>query len=160
MPRPTRGDQLIGPYAKPKVRGSGCAFQPGTLELKPNQFIPLDTPAWFAWLDQELAFRFKQVYYVAGLSLAEAVYLSYTVRPAANGVRFIGIPTKSTTTGGCGAPIWARPETLLWPTSTNWPCNSWPKSTRSFTRRCVRLAWFVSAKYHHLIPTRKYDIAR
>jgi hypothetical protein len=81
MPRPTRGDKLIGPYAKPKVRGSGWAFQPGTLELNQNEFIPLDTPAWFAWLQQELAFRFEQVYYVAGASRTGPLYLSYTVRP-------------------------------------------------------------------------------
>jgi len=81
MPRPTRGDHLLGPSAKPKVRGSGSAFQPGTLELNRQQFIVLDTPAWFAWLEQQLAFRFQQVYYVAGLSLADPVYLSYTVRP-------------------------------------------------------------------------------
>jgi hypothetical protein len=81
MPRPIRGDKLIGPYAKPKVRGSGFTFQPGTLELNPNQFILLDTPAWFAWLEQQLAFRFEQVYYVADLSLTDPLYLSYTVRP-------------------------------------------------------------------------------
>jgi len=81
MPRPTGGDKLVGPYAKPKVRGSGWTDQPGTLQLGRDEFIPLDTPAWFAWLDQQLAFRFEQVYYVAGLSLAEPVYLSYTVRP-------------------------------------------------------------------------------
>ncbi|MCL4275997.1 MAG: hypothetical protein KJZ77_19150 [Anaerolineales bacterium] len=81
MPRPTQGDKLVGPYAKPKVRGSGWAYQPGTLQLSQDEFIPLDSPAWLAWLDQQLAFRFEQVYYVAGLGLAEPVYLSYTVRP-------------------------------------------------------------------------------
>ena len=81
MPRPRRGDRLIGPHAKPKVRGSGWAYQPGSLQLSQDEFIALDTPAWFAWLDQKLAFRFEQVYYLVGSSLAEPVYLSYTVRP-------------------------------------------------------------------------------
>lgn len=81
MPRPIPGDKLIGPSAKPKVRGSGCAFQPGTLQLPDDQFIPLDTPAWFAWLKQELAFRFEQVYYVLNRPLTDRLYLSYTVRP-------------------------------------------------------------------------------
>jgi hypothetical protein len=81
MPRPTRGDKLLGPSAKPKVRGSGWAYQPGTLQLGQDHFIPLDSPAWLAWLDQQLAFRFEQVYYVVGRGLAEPVYLSYTVRP-------------------------------------------------------------------------------
>jgi hypothetical protein len=81
MPKPTRGDQLIGPYAKPKVRCSGWAYQPGTLEVGCHEFIPLGTPAWFAWLEQRLAFRVVQVYYVAGSSQPEPLYLSYTVRP-------------------------------------------------------------------------------
>lgn len=81
MPRATPGTKLIGPYAKPKVRGSGWAYQPGTLQLGQDDFIQLDTPAWFVWLGQELAFRFEQVYYVARTGLAEPVYLSYTVRP-------------------------------------------------------------------------------
>lgn len=81
MPRPTRGSKLIGPYTKPKVRGSGWSYQPATLELGQDEFVPLDTPAWFAWLEQELAFRFVQVYYLASPSPAEPVYLSYTVRP-------------------------------------------------------------------------------
>lgn len=81
MPRPTPGDKLVGPSAKPKVRGSGWAYQPGTLQLSHDEFIPLDSLAWLAWLEQQLAFRFEQVYYVASLGLAEPVYLSYTVRP-------------------------------------------------------------------------------
>ena len=81
MPRSNHTTPLIGPTAKPKVRCSGCAFQPGTLELEQDEFIPLDSPAWFAWLEQKLAFRVMQVYYVAGPLQSEPVYLSYTVRP-------------------------------------------------------------------------------
>ena len=72
-------NKLIGPYAKPKVRVSGCAFQPGTLELTPDQFIPLDTPAWFQWLQLQFAFRVEQVYYLADRS--QPVFLYYTLRP-------------------------------------------------------------------------------
>jgi hypothetical protein len=57
MPKPKPGDKLIGPYAKPKVRCSGCAFQPGTLELGPEEFIVLDSAPWFAWLEQKYAIR-------------------------------------------------------------------------------------------------------
>jgi len=81
MPKPKKGDKLIGPYAKPKVRGSGWAYQPGTLELGPEQFISLDSAQWFAWLEQELAFRVEQVYYLADQAGLEPCYLSYTVRP-------------------------------------------------------------------------------
>lgn len=81
MSKPKQGDRLIGPYAKPKVRGSGWAYQPGTLELGPDQFIPLDSAHWLAWLKQELAFRVEQVYYLANQSGLEPYFLSYTVRP-------------------------------------------------------------------------------
>ena len=81
MPRPKNGETLIGPYAKPKVRCSGCTFQPGTLQLGSDQFIPLDTAQWLAWLDQKLAFRVEQVYYLADRPLTESYSLSYTVRP-------------------------------------------------------------------------------
>jgi hypothetical protein len=81
MPKPQKGDKLIGPYAKPKVRCSGCAYRPGTLELGPDEFIPLDSAQWFAWLEQELAFRVEQVYYLADQSRPEPYYLSYTARP-------------------------------------------------------------------------------
>jgi hypothetical protein len=81
MSKPKPGDKLIGPYANPKVRGSGCAFQPGTLELGPDQFIPLDPTPWFAWLAQQLAFRVEQVYYLANKAGLEPYFLSYTVRP-------------------------------------------------------------------------------
>ncbi len=81
MSKPKSGDKLIGPYAKPKVRGSGCAFQPGTLELGPDQFIPLDSAPWFAWLAHQLAFRVEQVYYLAKHAGLEPYCLSYTVRP-------------------------------------------------------------------------------
>jgi hypothetical protein len=81
MAKPTASHKLIGPYAKPKVRGSGCVFQPGTLALSQNEFLPLDTPAWFAWLQHKLAFRFEQAYYLVGASPTDPFYLSYTVRP-------------------------------------------------------------------------------
>lgn len=81
MPKPNQGDKLIGPYAKPKVRCSGCAFQPGTLELGPDQFIPLDSAQWFAWLEQKLAFRVEQVYYLADRNQPKPYDLSFTVRP-------------------------------------------------------------------------------
>ena len=64
MSKPNQGDKLIGPYAKPKVRCSGSAYQPGTLEFAPNQFIRLDSAQWFTWLEQKLAFRVEQVYYI------------------------------------------------------------------------------------------------
>jgi len=81
MPKPKQGDKLIGPYAKPKVRCSGCAFQPGTLELSPDEFIALDSALWFAWLEQKFAFRVEQVYYLADQSNLDPYYLHYTVRP-------------------------------------------------------------------------------
>lgn len=81
MSKPKQGDRLIGPYAKPKVRGSGWAYQPGTLQLGPDQFIPLDSAQWLAWLQQELAFRVEQVYYLANQASLEPDCLSYTVRP-------------------------------------------------------------------------------
>jgi len=81
MPKPKKGGTLIGPYAKPKVRCSGAAYRPGTLELGPDEFIALDSAQWFAWLAQEFAFRVEQVYYLADKSRLEPYYLSYTVRP-------------------------------------------------------------------------------
>jgi len=81
MPKPNKGDKLIGPYAKPKVRCSGSAYQPGTLEFAPHQFIRLDSAQWFTWLEQELAFRVEQVYYLTNRPLTEPYVLSYTVRP-------------------------------------------------------------------------------
>jgi hypothetical protein len=81
MPKSKKGKKLIGPYAKPKVRCSGWAYQPGTLELGRHEFISLDSPQWFAWLEQELAFRVEQVYYLADKSRPEPYFLSYTVRP-------------------------------------------------------------------------------
>jgi hypothetical protein len=81
MPKSTQNRKLIGPYAKPKVRASGWAFQPGTLQLNPNQFIPLDTPAWFQWLELKLAFRVEQVYYLVNQSPPDPFFLSFTVRP-------------------------------------------------------------------------------
>ncbi len=72
-------NKLIGPYAKPKARASGCAFQPGTLQLTPDQFIPLDTHAWFQWLELQFAFRVEQVYYLTDQS--QPVFLNYTLRP-------------------------------------------------------------------------------
>lgn len=77
----TPGRNLIGPYAKPKVRCSGWAYRPGTLQISPNDFISLDTPDWFEWLSQEIAFRVEQVYYLADRSLLDPYYLSFTVRP-------------------------------------------------------------------------------
>ena len=81
MPRPKKGNKLIGPYAKPKVRCSGSAYQPGSLELAANHFIRLDSAQWFTWLEQELAFRAEQVYYLANRPLSQPYFLSYTVRP-------------------------------------------------------------------------------
>ncbi len=81
MPKPQKGDKLIGPYAKPKVRCSGWTYQPGTLELQPGEFIPLDSEQWFAWLEQGLAFRVEQVYYAGNNPRSTAYYLNYTVRP-------------------------------------------------------------------------------
>jgi hypothetical protein len=81
MPKPKKGDKLIGPYAKPKVRCSGWTYQPSSLELGPDEFIPLDSAPWFAWLKQELAFRVEQVYYLADKSRPNPYSLSYTVRP-------------------------------------------------------------------------------
>lgn len=81
MPKPQKGARLVGPYAKPKVRCSGWAYQPGTLELRPGEFIPLDSAPWFAWLEQELAFRVEQVYYLKDQPGCEPYYVSYTVRP-------------------------------------------------------------------------------
>jgi hypothetical protein len=81
MPKPIQGDTLIGPYAKPKVRCSGSAYQPGTLQLAPHHFIRLDSPQWFSWLEQEFAFRVEQVYYLVNRPLTEPYFLSYTVRP-------------------------------------------------------------------------------
>jgi len=52
MPKPKKGDKLIGPYAKPKVRCSGWAYRPGTLELSSEHFILLDSDPWFVWLEQ------------------------------------------------------------------------------------------------------------
>lgn len=81
MPKPKKGDKLVGPYAKPKVRCSGFSFQPGTLGFAPDEFIPLDSADWFAWLDLKLAFRVEQVYYLADRPGLEPYYLRYTVRP-------------------------------------------------------------------------------
>jgi hypothetical protein len=81
MPKPQKRAKLIGPSAKPKVRGSGWAYQPGTLELGPTEFISLGSALWLAWLQQELAFRVEQVYYLANKSGLNPYFLSYTVRP-------------------------------------------------------------------------------
>jgi hypothetical protein len=81
MPKPKQGDKLSGPYAKPKVRCSGAAYRPGTLELGPDEFIALDSAQWFAWLKLKFAFRVEQVYYLADPSSLEPYYLHYTVRP-------------------------------------------------------------------------------
>jgi len=81
MPKPKKGDKLVGPYAKPKVRCSGWAYRPGTLELSPEHLILLDSVQWFVWLEQEFAFRVEQVYYLADKSSLEPYPLSYTVRP-------------------------------------------------------------------------------
>jgi hypothetical protein len=81
MPKPRKGEKLIGPYAKPKVRCSGWSYQPGTLELSPDEFIRLDSALWFAWLDQKVAFRVEQVYYLADKASLSPYFLSYTVRP-------------------------------------------------------------------------------
>ena len=81
MAQSKQQQRLIGPYAKPKVRCSGCAFQPGTLELGPDEFIALDSAQWFAWLEQKFAFRVEQVYYLANQSGLDPYYLRYTVRP-------------------------------------------------------------------------------
>jgi hypothetical protein len=81
MPRPQKGDKLIGPYAKPKVRCSGWTYQPGTLEICSGEFISLDSDQWVAWLEQGLAFRVEQIYYLTDKPKSEPYYLSYTVRP-------------------------------------------------------------------------------
>ncbi len=81
MAKLKNGAKLIGPYAKPKVRCSGSAYQPGSLELAANHFIRLDSAPWFTWLEQELAFRVEQVYYLIGRPISEPYFLSYTVRP-------------------------------------------------------------------------------
>jgi hypothetical protein len=79
MSRPQKGSKLIGPYAKPKVRCSGCAYRPGTLQLQDAASIALDSPQWFTWLRQGIAFRVEQVYYPA--NGGQSYYLAYTVRP-------------------------------------------------------------------------------
>jgi hypothetical protein len=76
-----RSTSLTGPYAKPKVRGSGCLFQPATLEHPADHFLPLDSPAWFAWLKNEVAFRVEQVYHLANTSQSDPFFLRFTVRP-------------------------------------------------------------------------------
>jgi hypothetical protein len=81
MPKPQKGASLVGPYAKPKVRCSGWAYQPGTFELRPGEFIPLDSAPWFAWLQQKLAFRVEQIYYLSDRPGGTSYSVSYTVRP-------------------------------------------------------------------------------
>ncbi len=81
MPKPTPGCKLIGPSAKPKVHGSGWAYQPGMLELGQAEWLEVDSPQWFAWLQQVQPFRVIQAYYLAGQTSLEPYYLSYTVRP-------------------------------------------------------------------------------
>jgi hypothetical protein len=81
MSQSKQQQRLIGPYAKPKVRCSGCAFQPGTLELSPDEFIALGSAQWFTWLELKFAFRVEQVYYLTDQSGLDPYYLRYTVRP-------------------------------------------------------------------------------
>jgi hypothetical protein len=81
MPKPAPASKLIGPSAKPKVRGSGWAYQPGMLELSQEDWIALDSARWFDWLQQAQPFRVVQAYYLVGQASWEPYYLSYTVRP-------------------------------------------------------------------------------
>lgn len=81
MPKPAPGSKLIGPSAKPKVRGSGWAYHPGTLELGQDEWLEVDSPQWLAWLQQAQPFRVVQAYYLADPANLEPYYLSYTVRP-------------------------------------------------------------------------------
>lgn len=81
MPRPAPGSKLTGPLAKPKVRGSGWTYQPGTLELDLEEWIKVDSSQWFAWLQQAQPFRVVQAYYLTSQTSLEPYYLSYTVRP-------------------------------------------------------------------------------
>lgn len=81
MPKPAPGSKLIGPSAKPKVHGSGWAYQPGMLGLDQEEWIAVDSAPWFDWLQQAQSFRVVQAYYLAGQASREPYYLSYTVRP-------------------------------------------------------------------------------
>jgi hypothetical protein len=78
MPRPKKGERLIGPYAKPKVRCSDCAYRPGTLQLPSDEFLQVDSAQWFNWLQRGLAFRVEKTYYSADIT--KPYCLSYTVR--------------------------------------------------------------------------------